>query len=69
MTRGEPKPMRRSRDDYYRLQQLLNTDLPYIHLWYFDNVAVVDRRLTGMTLQPGGDYDFLKSVRVTRAQQ
>jgi peptide/nickel transport system substrate-binding protein len=50
------------REYYARLQELLNDDLPYIHLWYFDNVAVLDQRLSGMTLLPGGDYDFLKTL-------
>jgi len=33
-------------------------------VWYFDNVAVFGRRLSGMTLLPGGDYDFLKGLHV-----
>ncbi len=49
---------------YHQLEQLLNRDLPYLHLWYFDNVAVYDRRLSNMTMQPSGDYDFLKTVKI-----
>ena len=48
------------------VQRILNDDLPYIHLWYFDNVVVHDRRLTGLKIFPGGDYDFLKGMGITR---
>ena len=33
-------------------------DLPYINLWYFDNVLVHSRRVHGMKLDPSGSYDF-----------
>ncbi len=46
------------------IQRILNTDVPYIHLWYFDNVVVHDRRLKSLKIFPGGDYDFLKTVEV-----
>jgi peptide/nickel transport system substrate-binding protein len=49
---------------YYQLQELLNQDLPYLHLWYFDNVVVYNRRLLNMSVLPSGDYDFLKTVRI-----
>lgn len=50
---------------YYQLEQVLNRDRPYLHLWYFDNVAVYNRRLSNMSMQPSGDYDFLKTVKLS----
>jgi len=49
---------------YWRLQRLLNEDAPYVHLWYFDNVAVYQRRLANLSLTPTGDYDFLRELTV-----
>jgi hypothetical protein len=34
-------------------------DLPYINLWYSDNVLVHTRRLRNLRLGSAGDYDFL----------
>jgi hypothetical protein len=31
-------------------------------LWYVDNVCVHRERLAGISLSPGGDYDFLDSA-------
>ena len=47
---------------YAELQTVLATDLPYIHLWYLDNVVVHTRRVRGLTLNPSGNYDFLQTV-------
>jgi hypothetical protein len=43
---------------------VLNQDLPYIHLWWADNVVVHTRRLTGLTISPAGNYDFLRTARL-----
>jgi peptide/nickel transport system substrate-binding protein len=47
---------------YEQVQRILNQDLPYIHLWYVDNVAVHNQRLTNLHLFPSGNYDFLTEV-------
>ena len=47
---------------YAQLQKLLAQDVPYIHLWYFDNVVVHTRRVRGLTLNPSGSYEFLRTV-------
>ncbi len=49
---------------YAELQTILATDLPYIHLWYFDNVVVHTRRVRGLTLNPAGNYDFLLTAEL-----
>jgi peptide/nickel transport system substrate-binding protein len=50
------------RAQLFEIQRILNDDLPYLHLWYYDNVVVHSDRLTGIAPAPGGDYDFLKAV-------
>ena len=56
-------PVRR-KSIYAELQQILATDVPYINLWYFDNVVVHRRRVLGLTLNPAGNYDFLKTAEL-----
>src|SRR6185437_10328445 len=50
---------------YARVQQILARDLPYIDLWYFDNVVVHSRRVKNLEVSPPGNYDFLDTVQVT----
>jgi peptide/nickel transport system substrate-binding protein len=47
---------------YAELQQILAEDLPYIDLWYQDNVLVHTKRVRNLTLNPAGNYDFLKTA-------
>ncbi len=49
---------------YAQVQQILARDLPYINLWYFDNVVVHSRRVKNLRLNPPGNYDFLASVEL-----
>lgn len=49
---------------YAELQQILAEDLPYIELWYQDNVLVHTKRVRGLTLNPAGNYDFLKTAEL-----
>lgn len=49
---------------YTELQDLLAEDLPYINLWYFDNVLVHSRRMQNVQLNPSGNYNFLKTAEL-----
>jgi peptide/nickel transport system substrate-binding protein len=49
---------------YAQVQQILAQDLPYINLWYYDNVIVHSRRVVGITLNPSGSYNFLKTAEL-----
>ena len=49
---------------YQQVQKLLNYELPYIHLWYLDNVCVYNRRITNLAMFPTGNYDFLTEVQM-----
>jgi peptide/nickel transport system substrate-binding protein len=48
---------------YQALQATINTELPYIPLWYEDHVLATSQRVSGYTLAIDGNYDGLKQVR------
>jgi len=50
--------------DYAAVQQILAEDLPYIDLWYFDNVMVHSKRVRNLELNASGNYDFLKTAEL-----
>ncbi|HEX6501837.1 MAG TPA: ABC transporter substrate-binding protein [Terriglobales bacterium] len=52
------------RQIYAEIQIILAQDLPYINLWYQDNVLVHSRRVHNLTLNPSGNYDFLKTAEI-----
>jgi peptide/nickel transport system substrate-binding protein len=49
---------------YAEIQRILAEDLPYINLWYIENVMVHTRRVRNLTLNPPGNYDFLKTAEL-----
>jgi peptide/nickel transport system substrate-binding protein len=49
-------------ETYAELQTVLAEELPYVNLWYIDNVLIANRRVQNLTLNPSGNYDFLKSA-------
>jgi peptide/nickel transport system substrate-binding protein len=49
---------------YAEIQQILAQDLPYVDLWYWDNVLVHSKRVKNLTLNPAGNYDFLKTAEL-----
>ena len=49
---------------YFKVQETLAEDEPYINLWYFDNVLVHNQRVRNVTLNPSGNYGFLKTAEI-----
>ncbi len=49
---------------YAEVQQILANDVPSINLWYLDNVLVHTRRVKNLTLNPAGNYDFLRTAEL-----
>ena len=49
---------------YAEVQRILAEDLPYIHLWYFDNVVVHTARVKNLELSHAGNYDFLRKIEL-----
>jgi peptide/nickel transport system substrate-binding protein len=51
---------------YAKIQQQLLHDVPYIDLWYFDNVLVHTTRVHGLQVDPSGNYDFLRTAEIVQ---
>jgi peptide/nickel transport system substrate-binding protein len=49
---------------YAELQRILANELPYIDLWYLDNVLVHNKRVRNLQLNPAGNYDFLRTAEL-----
>jgi len=52
------------RRDYVEVQQILATELPGIPLWYPNVEVVHSTRLSGVILNPGGTFDFLRTAEL-----
>jgi peptide/nickel transport system substrate-binding protein len=61
--RREVDPAKR-KPIYAELQSILAEDLPYIDLWYLDNVLVHNKRVVNLKLNPAGNYDFLRTAEL-----
>jgi ABC-type transport system substrate-binding protein len=53
---------------YAEIQRTLADELPYINLWYFDNVLVHSKRVRNLTLNSSGNYDFLKTAELVASR-
>ncbi len=64
LTRARNHPDRAERKVLYsQAQKNLAQDLPYLSLWYSNNLAVSDQRLIGFELGPGGEWTGLAHAR------
>ena len=49
---------------YAEIQKTVSDELPYVSLWYVNNVAVYNRRIRGMRLDTAGGYEFLLDISI-----
>jgi len=49
---------------YAEVQRIVAEDLPYLSLWYPDNVCVHRSRVSNVKLTPAGDYDFVREIEL-----
>ena len=49
---------------YAEVQRTIAEDVPYIDLFYLDNVLVHTRRVKNLKLNPSGNYDFLRTAEL-----
>jgi peptide/nickel transport system substrate-binding protein len=49
---------------YDQVQKIVSNDLPYINLWWGDNVLVHSKRLADVELSPSGNYNFLTTAHL-----
>lgn len=54
---------------YAEVQRIAADDLPYVSLWWMDNVVVMNRRLKGFTPYPNGSLRSLASVSLAPAHR
>lgn len=50
--------------EYSEVEQILSRDLPSIPLFYPNNEVVHSTRVTGIVLNPGGTFDFLRTAEL-----
>jgi peptide/nickel transport system substrate-binding protein len=61
--RRESDPENR-KSAYQEIQRIVAKDLPYVSLFYLDNVVVFNKRVEGISLYPAGEYEFLSEIVV-----
>jgi len=47
---------------FSKVQKIIAEDLPYLSLWFMDNVSVHRKRISDVQISPTGDYDFLRNI-------
>jgi peptide/nickel transport system substrate-binding protein len=65
--RVEPDQEKR-RQMFSEVQQIVAEDLPYLNLWFTDNVSVHQRRIENIALMPDNNYDFLSGITLRNDQ-
>jgi peptide/nickel transport system substrate-binding protein len=58
-----PIPRSARRELYAQVADIVRRDVPYVPLWWSDNVVVKNKRLAGFVPSPGGDLRALAHVR------
>ena len=67
---AESEPQLEEQARYYReLQALVLRELPYVPLWYEDQVFASRRGVSGYEVEPDGNYDGLIQVRISDDQE
>ena len=61
--RREPD-MEKRKEAYRDVQRIIAEELPYISLFYMDNVCVSSKRIDNIKLYPAADFDFLTDIRI-----
>ena len=50
------------RELFGKVQKIIAEELPYLSLWFMDNVSVHRKRISDVRISPSGDYDFLSGI-------
>ena len=65
IARGLEEINQRKRQQIYdEVQFILAQDLPYVTLWYQDNLMIHSKRVHNLSLNPSGNFDFLKTAEI-----
>jgi len=60
--------MEKRKAAYAEVQRIIARELPYISLFFMDNVCVSRKRIEGIELYPEGNFDFLPNIRITSGE-
>jgi peptide/nickel transport system substrate-binding protein len=63
-TAGKEQDLERQAALYRELQRLLLHELPYVPLWYEDQIYACRKEVEDYRLAPDGNYDGLMDVRL-----
>jgi len=63
--RGEVD-MQKRKEAYREVQQILAEEVPYISLFFMNNICVSSKRIEGIQLYPEGGFEFLGNIRIAR---
>jgi len=50
------------RELFSKVQKIIAEDLPYVSLWFMDNISVHRKSISDVQISPTGDYDFLRTI-------
>ncbi len=51
---------------YLRVQDIVAEDLPYVSLWYMNDIAAMRRRVRGFRLTPGGGFTGIEDAHLEK---
>jgi len=52
------------KDAYREVQRIVAEELPYLNLFFLDNVCIYNKRIEGIKLYPAGDFAFFTGIRI-----
>ena len=55
----------KAKDLYQRAWTLISSDLPLVPLWYPANMVVANKRIGNISINPSGDWSFIKDITVS----
>lgn len=55
--------MQKRRGLFSEIQKIVAEDVPYLSLWYRDNISAHRNRISNIQITPSGDYDFLENIQ------
>jgi peptide/nickel transport system substrate-binding protein len=59
-------PRERQKQIFSEVQKTLADELPMIYLWYPSAIIVARDRVTGLSLDPSGDWSALRNVKLSQ---
>ena len=59
-------PRDRQKQIFSEVQKILADELPMIYLWYPSTIVVARDRVTGLTLDPSGDWSAIRNIKLSQ---